>query len=283
MERRNAGGNLNANFTLLNYWGGWFGAGYAIGGQSPTTLRGGPAINVPGGLDAWLGIETDERKSISAGVNGWFYLEDETDSWAAGFGPNVSWRPAANIDFRISPRLNFNIDEWQYFSTEEVNDVDEYIFGELHQKTFSMTVRGNVTFSPTLSLQLYAQPFVSTGRYEGFKRVATAKVEPFLAQFENFEGDQVINDDGEISLDFDADGTAEVELDNPDFTFLSFRSNLVLRWEYNLGSTIFLVWQHGRSEDNTDRDFNLGSSFGKIFSAEAENVLLLKVNYWISP
>ncbi len=283
LERRNAGANLNANFTLLNYWTGWFGAGYAIGGLSPTQLRGGPAINSPGGADAWFGIESDERKNLSAGVNGWFYVENESDSWAAGAGTNVSWRPAANVDFRASPHLNWDVDEWQYLQTEEINATDEYIFGELHQTTLAMTLRGNVTFSPTLSLQLYAQPFVSAGRYEGFKRVAAPRAEPFLAQFEDFEGDRVIDNDGEISLDFDADGTPEVELDNPNFTFLSFRSNLVLRWEYNLGSTIFLVWQHGRSEDNHDGRFNFRSGVGDIFRADAENVLLLKVNYWINP
>jgi hypothetical protein len=259
------------------------GAGYAIGGLSPTQLRGGPAINSPGGTDAWFGIESDERKNLSAGVNGWFYVENESASWAAGAGTSLSWRPAANVDFRASPHLNWEVDEWQFLETEEVNETDEYIFGELHQTTLSMTLRGNVTFSPTLSLQLYAQPFVSTGRYEGFKRVAAPRAEPFLAQFEDFEGDRVIDNDGEISLDFEADGTPEVELDNPNFTFLSFRSNLVLRWEYNLGSTIFLVWQHGRSEDNSEGRFNFGSSIGDLFSADAENVLLLKVNYWINP
>jgi hypothetical protein len=73
-----------------------------------------------------------------------------------------------------------------------------------------------------------------------------------------------------------------VALANPDFTVLSFRSNVVLRWEYKLGSTIFLVWQHGRSGGDSDGRFRFGERLGDIFRSEGENVFLVKVNYWLS-
>jgi hypothetical protein len=73
-----------------------------------------------------------------------------------------------------------------------------------------------------------------------------------------------------------------VTLANPDFTVLSLRSNVVLRWEYSLGSTLFLVWQHGRSGFDPDGRFRLGSRVGDLFEAPATNVLMIKLNYWLS-
>ena len=88
----------------------------------------------------------------------------------------------------------------------------------------------------------------------------------------------MIDTDGEIGLDFDRDGVADTDIGNPDFTFLSFRSNLVLRWEYSLGSTVFLVWQHGRTGFNSQGRFDVRSSLSDLFAADQENVFLMKVN-----
>lgn len=282
-DRRNLGGNVNANFTLLNYWAGWFGMTRNLGGLNVTELRGGPAINSPSSINGWAGFQSDERKPLRAEVWSWGFMQDETDSWGGGVGTGLAWRPATNVDLQASPEINWNRDEWQYVDTGEVNGNDEYIFGDLHQTTVSMTFRGNLTFSPTLSLQLYAQPFLSSGRYERYRRVTDPRAEPFWAQFETFDDDQITVTDDELSIDVDRDGAGDVDLDVPDFTVLSFRSNVVLRWEYSLGSTLFLVWQHGRNEDTTDGRFRFGAGIGDLFRADAENVFLVKVNYWISP
>ena len=85
-----------------------------------------------------------------------------------------------------------------------------------------------------------------------------------------------------MTIDVAGDGQPDVTLGNPDFTVLSFRSNVVLRWEYQLGSTIFLVWQHGRSGSDTDGRFRFGDRMGDLFRSPADNVLLVKVNYWLS-
>jgi hypothetical protein len=64
---------------------------------------------------------------------------------------------------------------------------------------------------------------------------------------------------------------------------MSFRSNVVLRWEYVLGSTLFVVWQHGRSGFDNDARFRLGSSLDRLFTAtDARNTLVVKLNYWLS-
>ncbi len=281
-DRRHAGLNMNAWTTFANYWGGWMGMERSFGGLAIDGTRGGPAILRPGGWNGWGGFETDERKSVRGSAEMWFFIQDDTGSWGQGLFANVSVRPASNVDLRLGPELFRQFDSWQYLQSADVAGVPHYLFGELEQTTLSMTFRGNVTFTPELSLQLYAEPFVSTGNYVGFNEVADARAASFADRFSSFGPDRLTVEDGNVTVDVDRDGVTDVDLGNPDFTFLSFRSNVVLRWEYKLGSTIFFVWQHGRSDFNTNNRFRLGPSFGDIFSAPAENTLVVKVNYWLS-
>ena len=282
-DRLGIGGNVNANFTLTNYWNGYFGYNRQFKSLATGQLRGGPAIDRPGASNGWFGFQSDSRKSLRGGAGGWFFFQDENDTWGGGLNVNLSWRPVTNMDFTASPGINWNNDEWQYLDSETIADNTEYVFGDLRQTTVSMTFRGNVTLSPTFSLQAYVQPFVSAGRYEAFRRIDEPRAATFWDQFETFDNGQMIETDGEIELDFDRDGTGDMDLGNPDFTFLSFRSNLVLRWEYSLGSTVFLVWQHGRNGSNSEGRFDIGNNFSELFTSDFENVLLVKLNYWINP
>lgn len=282
-DRRHLGGNVNGSFTLLNYWTGWMGFNRNWGGLSTTALRGGPGFRTPGSVNAWWGMETDTRKPLRVSAGGWMWAQDDDGSWSLGGHLNLSWRPAANLDLSASPGLDYNRNDWQYLTTAAVSGQPEYLFGELRQTSARMTFRSNAVFSPTLSLQVYAQPFVSSGRYLGFKRVATPRADRFQDQFDRFGNDRASRDaDGTVRLDLQGDGRADVTLANPDFSVLSFRSNVVLRWEYRPGSTLFLVWQHGRNGFDSDGRFRFGERLGDIFRSDAENVLLVKLNYWLS-
>ncbi len=88
--------------------------------------------------------------------------------------------------------------------------------------------------------------------------------------------------DGRIGVDLDRDGNSNIFIGQPDFTVLSFRSNVVLRWEYMLGSTLFLVWQHNRSDANSLPNFDFTTNLGSIFTAPATNTFVVKLNYWLS-
>jgi hypothetical protein len=138
--------------------------------------------------------------------------------------------------------------------------------------------------TPNLSVQLWAQPFIATGDYEGFKELATPRTFDFLAYgvdgnstiaFDDAEGVYTVNPDG--------DGPAPaISFYNPDFSIRSLRSNLVVRWEYLPGSTLFLVWNHGRSGYSSDPRFRLGDGLRDLWNDDQQNTFLLKLNYWIS-
>ncbi len=281
-DKNGLGANVNVNFTLRNYWSGYAGAGRWAEALSTGALRGGPAIVRPAGLETWFGFESDERKALRGGVNGWYSKEQEKAGWAYGVSPTVSWRPATNMDFRVGPRYSRSYNAWQYLQSAEAFGDTHYVFGRLDQRTFGMTFRGNVTFTSNISLQLYAEPFVSSGRYLGFREVADPRAATFAGRFTDFTPEQLVpGEDGSVGVDLNDDGVEDLALGSPDFTFLSFRSNVVLRWEYLLGSTMFLVWQHGRSDVRNDGTFRLGR-VGDLFDAEQENTFVVKFSYYLS-
>ncbi len=280
-DRQTVGGNLNLNFTLLNYWNGGFGFNGDLEGFSTVSLRGGPGIIRPASWNVWLHFNSDHRKSVRGGLGGHIWRSPETGSWSWSVNHNLSWRVAGNLDFTASPRFNQQLSTWQYLLTETVLGDTEYLYGGLHQSTASMTFRGNLTFTPNLSLQLYVEPFVSTGAYQSYSRVEDPRGAMWTDRMVPFEDDQILVRGGEVSLDVNSDGATDVDLGNPDFTYLSFRSNAVLRWEYLPGSTIFFVWQHGRSEQTNQGEFSLGSGVSDLFYTEAANTFLVKVSYWL--
>ena len=67
---------------------------------------------------------------------------------------------------------------------------------------------------------------------------------------------------------------------DPDFNVRSLRSNVVFRWEWRPGSTMFVVWQQDRSASRAARLVRPGDIFDS-FSAPGDNFFALKVSYWI--
>ncbi len=84
-------------------------------------------------------------------------------------------------------------------------------------------MRLSYTLTPTLSLQLYGQPFSSSGHYENYKELVNGRADRYADRYAPF-----------------------ATSGNADFTVLSFRTTNVLRWEFKPGSTMFVVWQQGR-------------------------------------
>ena len=163
-----------------------------------------------------------------------------------------------------------------------------YIFGRLDQKELSASIRINWTFTPKLSLQLYIQPLISVGRYTEFKELA----QPGTYTFNSYgEAGSTIKEQRDIegnvdSYEFDPDGngpTPSFTLENPDFNFKSLRGNALLRWEYLPGSTFFLVWTHGRTNEDHPGQFRFNRDFSDLLSSRADNVFLAKIAYWINP
>jgi hypothetical protein len=282
-ERTFAGGNVNANWQFLNYWGGYAGINRQLEGFNRSVLRGGPKIVRPPGINGWYGLYSDSRRRLQANLSGWFFAQEENDTRAHGFSVGMTWRPAANVQLSLSPWYDFNHDDWQYVATTTVNATTEYVLGELNSTAVGAGLRANVTFTPTLTLQAYLAPFHATGQYVAFKRLDDPRAARYSDRFGQLAGARYERDaNGDVLLDLDADGARETNVGHPDFSYTSLRSNLVLRWEYRPGSTVFVVWQQGRETGGADGRFRLGDVGSNIVGTRPNNVFLVKFNYWLS-
>ncbi|MFP4623923.1 MAG: DUF5916 domain-containing protein [Gemmatimonadota bacterium] len=283
-DRIALGGGVNGGFQLTSFWGGHAGINYNTEAYSPSMLRGGPAFLRPAGWNLWSNVHSDRREplSVSVGVNA--SGQAETDGGSFGVSPGVTIRPSNNAELYLGPSLSRNRDALQYVRTLDVAGEDAWLLGTVDQTTVAMTARLNYTFSPTLSLQLYAQPFISSGDFSGFKRVTDPRA-AVLGDRIHVLRDEITSttEDGHRvhRFDFDLDGTVDAEIGDPSFNFKELRSNVVLRWEYRPGSALFLVWSQGRTDAAADGRFRFRNDLDELWSADGTNVLLIKLSYWL--
>ncbi|HJU66215.1 MAG TPA: DUF5916 domain-containing protein [Gemmatimonadaceae bacterium] len=282
-ERRLIGGNLFTRVLLHNYWEVELDLIRNGQGLSTNALRGGPAIFNPARSSFWSRVATDSRKSVNLELITFGMREDETGGKRFDLRPGIFVRPSGKMQISLQPSIIWLDTPWQYVDQgDDTGGERHYIFGTLDQTTVSATARVNYTFSPNLSLQVYAQPFISSGAYSSFKRVAQPRARKFGDRFQTFASNEVVRDAASetVALDTDGDGSSDLTVDEPDFTSRELITNTVLRWEYRPGSTLFVVWSHGRDEDGVST-FDLGRDARRLWRADATNTLLVKFSYWL--
>jgi hypothetical protein len=216
---------------------------------------------------------------VSGQVEGSWSVRPESDSWRWELSPSVTWRPTAVATFRGGPFLLAQVEDRQWIGEVAAQD-PVYVFGRLRQHTLGATLRADLAFSPTLTLQLFAQPFVSAGAFRGFRRIADPTAPRYEDRFADLEA--VRSEGGWLLADLDGDGIRETR-DNPDFNFRRLRTNTVLRWEYRPGSTLTLVWSQGRDDVVSDGGFRSAHDLRRLFGARSNDALMLKVSYWWTP
>ncbi len=284
-DRLFRGGNVNANFQLNNFWGGYGGFGLEGSGLSPTALRGGPALYYPDSYNGWMGMFSDQRLPIQVGINANFGGEYGTGSNNFSIGPRLSLQPSTQLQLSLQPRVSWNNRASQYVSQFTANGEPHYIFGRLSQRTVSLTTRMNYVLDSKLSVQVYLQPFVSAGEYDRLMEVSDPRAAVFDKRFREFGDDELtLLEAGEFSaweVDLDADGTRDGLFANPDFNVKSLRSNVVLRWEYRPGSAVFVVWSRDQSSFANDGRFDFRQDLGDVFGLTSTNVFLVKLQYWL--
>src|SRR5206468_1210647 len=190
----------------------------------------------------------------------------------------VRLRAASNVTLSLAPSYNRNTAARQYVNaypdpTATLFYGTRYLFADLRQKTVSLETRVNVTFTPTLTFELFAQPFISSVHYSRFKEIAAPRSAGLIVYGEDAGTvASQTNETGRITsyqLDPDGAGPAPViSLNNPDFNLRSLRGNAVLRWEYRPGSTLFLVWTRTSSDfAPLLGDFRLSRDTDALFGA----------------
>jgi hypothetical protein len=274
--------NLNGRLRLRSYWGGSIVAQRRFSALSTTELRGGPALRTTAGTDAGFGLFTDTRKIVSARANVLAAWEDETRGRSVNVPLTLSIRATGRLEFSLGPELSWRETPAQYVMQAPVAGRTRYVFANLEQTTLALTARLGYTFSPDLSFQLYGQPFVSAGEFSTFREVADARAHVFDSRFRQFGASEIALDTATntYAVAVAEDDAAGFVFRNPNFNFKQLRSTAILRWEYRAGSTLFLVWSHGRTGSAPHGSFAVGRDFSELLRTESTNVVLIKMNYW---
>ena len=188
------------------------------------------------------------------------YYGDTGHGFAKDLTFGVEVRPSSSLRVTLSPNVSLYHNTIQFVSrtTDALATTTygrRYVFSDLFQTTLSATTRVEWTFTPLLSLQLYAQPFASAGRYKRFKELAQPGTQQY-AVYGRDNGSTVTPTTDPVSghilsYSVDPDGATgsapAFTINNPDFRTHSLRGNAVVRWEYRPGSALFFVWQQQRA------------------------------------
>jgi hypothetical protein len=277
--------NANVNFwsEFKNRW--QFNGQFNRRSENISTdlLRGGPSFIQPGSQNFSLYLSTDQSKKISFGLGNFHASGDSKSNLSHDYWASMNVRPSNSILFSIEPEYSIQNQALQFVNIMGTDD-PVYFFGELNQETMAVTFRVNYTLNPELSIEYYGQPFVSAGKYTSFKKITDPKADAYDGRYRNYEPDEIsYNPDlNNYSIDENKDNIEDFAIDNPDFNFRQFRSNLVIRWEYLPGSTIYLVWSQGRTSSDSNGLFSYGSDMKSLFSKTPLNVFLLKFSYWFA-
>jgi hypothetical protein len=274
--------DVTGSAQLHNQWSayGWIQRDFAT--LDTDALRGGPALVVPRQTSGYLSVRSDPRKPLSLRLGGYASAEDGTDGGSLRLSSTASLRASPRAELSLGPEVAWNRSPWQWVGRGEARGRGVYLSGHLQQVTTALTARLNYTFSPTVSLQLYAQPFLSAGDFTQFQRVEDPRAERFSERFRPL-GSALSRDPetGRYRADLNGDGTGDLSFGDPDFNFKQLRSNAVLRWEYRPGSTLFLVWSQGRTDATGVGEVDPRHDLGRLLAAPGTHVLLVKLTYWL--
>jgi hypothetical protein len=248
-------------------------------------LRGGPVVKTAGWDFAQLGVSTDPRGvavwNVQTGLAWGFDGTREIS-----FGPGVAFKPASSVFIQLGPNWDYATNAAQYVTavsdpTASLFYGKRYVLSYIATRTLSMDTRVNWTIKPSLTLQLYAQPFIATGDYQNFSEFRAPRTEDKLVYGKDV-GTITKNPDDTYTVDPDGNGPANAfTFGNPNFTARSVRGTAVLRWEYREGSTLYFVWTQERAGGTDQGDFNFSRDTKALWSDRPNNIFQVKATYWI--
>jgi hypothetical protein len=226
--------------------------------------RGGPVVRQSVGIYPWGGVNTDSRRTVSGGM--WFNLNygDEGRTRGRSISPYINVIVSTRLHANVGTNLSWGHDNTQWFGNfTDAANATHYTFAHLEQRTVSMSARLSYAVTPDLTFEFYGQPFVATGRYTNVRETsATPNASAYADRFQPY--------------------TPPAGTDTS-FRSRQLRSNTVVRWEYRPGSTLYVVWAHGRGDDSNkyvDRPWTM--DYGDLFKLHPDNTFLIKMAYWLN-
>lgn len=274
--------NTNAHAWFKNNWYVGTGLTWNPAEISNNALRGGASLRKPPGMGNFVYVETDHRKNVSFSLNTFFAWGFGNTVRVQDYSTGVNFQPLNALRIGLYPGYSRS---WrkqdQFVAQTDFSGELRTIVSEVEQRSFSLTARVNYNITPDLTVQYYGQPFIFRALYQNYGYVTDPLNKEYDARFHRYDGQEIQLADDVFSIDENRDGATDYSFGKPDFNFIQFRSNLVVRWEYVPGSEIYLVWSQGSTPD-AYRDLDtplVRSLFDNVFEQKPQNIFLVKFTY----
>jgi hypothetical protein len=215
---------------------------------STSWLRGGPALRLPARDAVAVSLLSDQRRASYWTIDASVARDPAPSTWSASISPLLNIRSTDHVQWSAGPVYRLDTVAWQPTGVAERGG-EWWTVARLAQRTLAATARADIVLSPRLSVQLYAQPFATTRRFDRPQFVTA----PFTG------------------------GVAPGGSAPPATQDRRFNGSVVLRWEYRAGSFLTVVWNQVRDAAATS-DANVRSAFGRVFDDPATNVLAIKAS-----
>ena len=246
---------MGGEMQFLNYWSVFLGTGRFKRAYDDLDTRGGPPIVKPASwwFDSFVGTDTRKRYRVNFGN---FFWHNEEGGSERSHRVNLTLQPRPALQATLGLQYTNALDSAQWIENTDVtgDGVDDHIYGTLKRNVLSITTRATYAFTRDMTLEVYMQPFVAAGDYSDIRKFS----QPKTYEFE-----------------------PAIYTENPDFNNKSLRSNVVFRWEYRRGSTLYLVWNVSNEDDTRPGQFSAFRDLRSGFGAGGTQVFMVKFNYWL--
>lgn len=270
----------SVNLTWANFWTSNVSVSRVPDQMSVSLTRGGPLMGRAPGWNTQISLGNRAAAQTRLSASTTLATNDDGLSQARVIGA-VSFRPDPRWQVSAEPFYEAVTEPQQYVQTMGGGRPEtygsRYIFGFIDRTTVSTRFRLGYTVRPDMNLDVYAEPFAASGHYYDYGELLAPRSRERL-RYGTGGTSLVINEDGSQTVT--ADGQT-FTLRNRDFNSLSYRSNVVLRWEWRPGSTLFVVWQQSLSTTEvTGEPVGVADMFRSVTSP-GPNFFVVKTTFWI--
>jgi len=280
-DRSSKNWRVNTTLQFHNFWTLTVNTGPNYRTFNLRETRGGPLAQVPHSQTVQTTLKSRAAAKTTWNV-AFTHTTDELGGALRNFNGGISFRPGSRWQLSINPTQIHELNSHQYVTAITGGGRAEtygnrYIFAYIDRSTWSSQFRLSYTLKPDLNIDVYAEPFAASGHYYDFGELPAPRA--LQKRIYGTDGTTVdVQLDGSRVI---TDGSSRFTLKDYDFNVRSFRSNVVLRWEWRPGSTLYAVWQQDRKITET-----LANSVGlqdmfRSLGAPGSTYFAIKTSFWL--
>lgn len=273
--------NQTAQVTLHSFWRITANARRQFGSLSDDLTRGGPLMRTAAAWSSRLTVNSPSNMPTIWNARA-EYFDDAYGGWRVDLGTGITLRPSTRWQASVDPSYQRLVNARQYVGTRSGGSAatygQRYIFSFVEQSTLSARFRLNYALTPDFTVEGYMEPFAASGEFYDFGELSAARSGDLRFYGRPGTNTSITKSSSGYTV---RDGSQSFTVPQLDFSRLSFRSNLVLRWEWLPGSTAFLIWQQSRQDVGPAAQLIQPRNLWDSTRASGDNFFVLKVSYWL--